>query len=372
MRFVKLATSIATAALLAACGGSDDVTTSSVRVAGDSLNDSGTFGFRFTVQSGTTQPLPIWTEVVAQGVGIASLCPRNVATSASTVIVNPSAASCTSHGVGGARINPAGSANDGTPFSVLQQLTNLAADGSYKDTELLLVNGGGNDLSDLVGAFLRVSTDGGAAYAVLLAELGVSPAAATQEALAQAGGVYASALADRLVTAIDTQALQKGATRVVVVNAPDIIKTPRFQQVLQGVTATAGAATAAQVAAVAGQWVQAFNARMAAQLASQPRVALVDFYSELNQWLATPANFGLTNTTLPACPATGVDTSGLPTYTIQNCTAQSLSATPPPAGTTGTNWWQTFVFSDNFHGTPKTNELVGKLVLKTLDAKGWR
>jgi len=371
MRFVKLVTSMAAVALLAACGGGDILTTTSVRVAGDSLSDSGTFGFRFTVQGSATAPLPIWTEVVAQGVGVSALCARNVATSATTVVLNPSAAACTSHGVGGARINPIGTAADTTPFSVVQQLTNLAADGAYQETELLLVNGGGNDLADLVGAFLAISTDNGASYISLLAELGIAPTAATPEALAQAGAAYAVALADRLVAAIDSQALSKGARRVVVLNAPDIIKTPRFQQVLAGVTATAGAAAAAQVAGVAGQWVQAFNGRLSTQLANRPTVAVVDFFNEFNTWLAIPANHGLTNTATPACPVTGTDAMGLPTYSIQSCSAQSLS-TSPPAGSTDANWWRTFVFSDNFHGTPKTNELMGNLVLRSLDARGWR
>lgn len=371
MRFVKLATSIAAVALLAACGGGDIMTTTSVRVAGDSLSDSGTFGFRFTVQGSATAPLPIWTEVVAQGVGVSALCARNVATSATTVVLNPSAVACTSHAVGGARINPIGTANDTTPFSVVQQLTNLAADATFKETELLLVNGGGNDLADLVGAFLAISIDNGAAYTSLLAELGITPTANTPEALAQAGVAYATALADKLVAAIDSQALSQGARRVVVLNAPDIIKTPRFQQVLAGVSATAGAPAAAQVAVVAGQWVQAFNGRLSSQLANRPTVAVVDFFNEFNTWIAIPANHGLTNTSTPACPVTGRDSIGLPTYSIQSCSAQSLSASPP-AGSADANWWRTFVFSDNFHGTPKTNELMGNLVLQTLNAKGWR
>jgi hypothetical protein len=47
----------------------------------------------------------------------------------------------------------------------------------------------------------------------------------------------------------------------------------------------------------------------------------------------------------------------LPSYTIGTCTAASLSAAPQP-GTSGADWWKTYVFSDNFHGTPRTNQLM--------------
>jgi phospholipase/lecithinase/hemolysin len=39
---------------------------------------------------------------------------------------------------------------------------------------------------------------------------------------------------------------------------------------------------------------------------------------------------------------------------------------------TDPNWWQTYVFSDNFHGTPKTNQLMGQVVLSLMTARGWR
>ena len=57
--------------------------------------------------------------------------------------------------------------------------------------------------------------------------------------------------------------------------------------------------------------------------------------------------------------------------TIATCTAASLSAAPP-SGVTDPNWWQTYVFSDNFHGTPKTNQLMGEVALSLMTARGWR
>ncbi|WP_236640213.1 SGNH/GDSL hydrolase family protein [Tepidimonas charontis] len=367
-------TTLALAAVLTACGGGSDVT--SVKVVGDSLSDGGTFGFKFTVQASSLVQTRIWVDHVADAADVDPLCPRYTATGPNTVAANPAAAHCTNYAVGGARINVIGSAGDSTPFSVLQQLRDLGAT-PYNERDVLLVDGGGNDAADLIGAYLRASSDGGVAYVALLGEL-LTPAQIAQaaaggnEGLAQAGGLYMTALADQLADTLQTHALAKGAKRVVVVNAPDVTRTPRFQAVLAAVAqasggGAAGAAVADQIAAVARAWVIAFNARLAQRFSAESRVAVVDFFGAFNQWLSTPATFGLVNTTTPACPATGTDDQGLPTYSIQTCTEAALSAAAPA----GAGWWNTYVFSDNFHGTPRTNELMGQLVKETLTARGW-
>jgi outer membrane lipase/esterase len=371
---------IAAAALLVACGGGSPRTTA-VKVVGDSLNDSGTFGFKFTVQGTTAAPHLIWAEHVTSAVGAPALCARYAATGPTSVALNPAAAQCTSYGVGGGRVNPAGLAGDTSAFSVVQQLKDMAAAGSFGPEELLLADGGGNDAADLVGAYLGAATDGGAAYVALLSELLTPTQVGTAVAggsagLAVAGGQYMTAAANLLADTLNTQAIDKGAQRVVLLTAPNVVRTPRFQQVLAGVAAASGggatgAAAAAQVAALADGWVVAFNTQLKARFASQSKVAVVDSYAEFNKWLDTPATYGLTNTTTPACPVTGVESNGLPSYSIQTCTAAGLSASPQP-GTSGADWWKTYVFSDNFHGTPRTNQLLGELVVKALESKGWK
>lgn len=378
----RLALAVSAVFLVACGGGGDDnppppppaVVTTAVKVVGDSLNDSGTFGFKFTVQNATT-PYAIWTERVAAAVSAPALCPRYAAVSSSTVVLNPSAsaAACTSFGVGGAAINPSGTAGDTTPFSVVQQLKDLRAQSPYSPQHLLLVDGGGNDLANLTGVYLAAAGDGGASLQALALEL----LTAGELASASAGGApaignaYAVKLADTLANAITTEALDRDAQRVLVITAPDITRTPRFLAVLAGVQASQGAGTATAVKTVVTQWTVAFNNQLKARFASHSRVAVADFYAELNRWLDTPVLFGLTNATTPACPRTGTDAQGLPGYTIATCTDASLSASPP-MGETGANWWRTYVFSDNFHGTPRTNELMGDLVVKTLEAKGWK
>ena len=382
------ALAVAAALALVACGGGDSVSTprtTAVRVAGDSLADSGTFGLKFTVQPATGQAAySIWTDVIAQGVKAPALCARYTVSASGLPVLNPAAATCTSYGVGGANINPQGTALDATPLSVVQQLKDVASAGVYGAEELLLVDGGGNDTADLVTAFLKAApgatSDGGASLVALLSEV-LSPAqvsaavAGGQAGLLTGGGQYMVALANMLADSINTQALDKGAKRVVVVNVPNINLTPRFKNLLTAVSALAGGGAAGQaqadlIATVSDGWVKTFNAQLASRFNGESRVAVVDFYTAFDQWVKTPASYGFTNTSKPACPATGVDTNGLPIYDFKGCVATQLSAAPP-AGEVGTNWWQTYFFSDHFHGTPKANQAMGDLVLAKLKEKGW-
>lgn len=369
--FLRISLAVAAAALvLAACGGGGDdpanpssPRTTSVKVVGDSLSDSGTFGIKFTVQ-GTAAPSLIWTDRVAAAVAAPALCPRYSAPGGIPAL-NPAATACTSYGVGGGRVNPRGEP-DTTRFSVVQQLKDVRAQSPYNPEELLLVDGGGNDIADLVGDYLAAPGDMGAAFLGLAGEL-LMPGEMAGLTLEQIGGAYMSKLADRLANALVAEALDRGAQRVVVITAPDVTRTPRFIAVLAAVSAGNGPAAAAAVKALANQWTVAFNTQLKARFAGHSRVLIVDFYAELNKWLDTPAVYGLTNTTTPACPVVGVDGQGFPAYNIAACTDTLLSATPP----TG-NWWRTYVFSDNFHGTPRTNELMGQLVVQALEAKGWK
>jgi hypothetical protein len=379
MRQMRWWATVAMAGLLAACGGGEDapppVTTSSVKVVGDSLADSGVFGFKFTVQGNA-----IWTERVATAVGAPALCPRYAAQSASVVVANPAATACTSYGVGAARINPEGLVDDTTPFSVVQQLATLASEKPYSPDQLLLVDGGGNDVADLVGKYLAASTDSGSSFTTLAGELLSAQdinGAFTAGGLPAVGTLYMQRLADKLADAITTHALNRDASRVVVLTVPDVTVTPRFLAVLAGVALQVnsapgaspgdGEAVAADLKALVNAWVQAFNAQLRSRLGTQPRVAIVDFYASLNQWVSAPATYGLTNATTPACPIVSTDGQGLPEYNISACTATLLDSLQQPAG-----WWQTYLFSDNFHGTPRTNELMAQTVVQALVAKGWK
>src|SRR4051794_24393530 len=95
------------AALVAACsGGGSDTTTkvniTSVKVMGDSLADSGTFGFKATVQG--TDSL-VYPERVALSYGITSMCSYYTPTGATTFVPNTTKTGCTNYAIAGSRIN---------------------------------------------------------------------------------------------------------------------------------------------------------------------------------------------------------------------------------------------------------------------------
>ena len=369
--------SLAAASLLVACGGGGADTTpaapiQTVKVMGDSIADSGTFGYKFTVQGAApTGPssTPIWPEMVASSYG-STLCPHYAFTGSAF----NSTPGCTNYAIGGGRINNFTAPT--SPVSIVQQLSDAGNDG-FGAGDLLLIDGGGNDAADLIGAYLAASRDGGAAYRAVLSTL--LPVATVNAGLAggangmaQVGGAYMAALADKFHGAIDANALKKGAMRVAVLNMPAIDKTPRLQQVLAGITASAGPEASAQVQGLLKAWLEAFNAQLAARFAGNDKVVVVDFYTAFNDQVANPAQFGLTNAKNTACPVTSVGGDGLPAYTFPTCTVTALSAQTPPAGATGgADWWKTYAFSDSFHPTPYGHQLVSQLVSRALARAGW-
>lgn len=367
------------AALVAACGGggsdtSTRVNITAVKVMGDSLADVGTFGFKFTVNGTDSQ---IYPQRVAANFGITSMCSYYVATSATTFAVNPTAG-CTDYAIGGGRIN--NYSNPTAKVSIVQQMQDATATANLGANELALIDGGGNDAADLVGAYLKAASDGGAAYVALLGTLldagTISTGVAAGKAgLAQLGGQYMVALATKFNTAIDANILAKGGNYVAVLNMPGITNTPRFQTVLNSIAlanggGTAGATARAQAEAVFKSWIEAFNSALATHYSGNAKVAVVDFYTSFNEEIALPAQYSLSNVTTPACPATGTGTDGLPVYDFPTCTATALSAAPP-TGVTDPNWWKNYAFSDGFHPTPYAHQLLSQLIARTLATKGW-
>ena len=394
-RHFRLAAAATAVAILAACGGGGADQTSqragitSIKVMGDSLSDVGVFkgiptnGRIFSVQDSASEPNTDWTERIAALLGVPQLCNffKYTGAAAAPFSLVPG---CTSYAVGGGRINnfnPQTGAG-ASPFSITYQLQVASSAGNYKSTDLLLIDGGGNDAADLVGAYLNAAKDGGASYAAMTGTLipagTLAPMLANGQAgLAQVGGTYMVALADKFYGSIKTTALDKGAERILVLNTPGITNTPRFQMVLGGIAAAygggaTGAGARAQSEALFKSWVEAFNSRLATLVANDKRIVLVDFYTAFNDQITNPAQYGLTNVTTPACPITGMGSDGLPLYNFQTCTAAALSAMTPTAGATGgSNWWQTYAFSDGFHPTPLGYQLMSQLVAKSLATAGW-
>jgi len=368
--------------LVAGCGGGATADTtpavkiSSVKVFGDSLQDSGTFGYKFTVQSSDNL---IYAERIAASYG-QTLCNFFVFTG-TTFAANTAKTGCTNFAIGGGRITYTGAGGAANPLNVGTQMATYAAAGSYGSSDLVIIDGGGNDAADLVGAYLSIPRDAAQSYSALLATL-LTPAqigAALQggaTTTGQIGATYMTALADKFAGQIKASVLDKGATRVVVLNLPDITFTPRFQMVLDGIAAasgggTAGATARAQSQALFQGWMTAFNTQLAAKFAGNDGVVVIDFYKAFQDQVATPAQFGLSNVKTPACPVKGLGGDGLPTYDFPTCTAAALSAAPPAGVSGGADWWKSYAFSDSFHPTPYGHQLTQQLIAKSLATKGW-
>ena len=372
---------------LAGCGGGSSDNTSStgsrvtsIKVVGDSIADSGTFGFKFSMQGSATEPMLVWTERVTATYGAPALCPRYVATSATTVVANPSAAACNSYAVGGGRINLPSAPT--SALSIPQQLKDLANEKVFTAGDLLLVDGGGNDAGDLTGAFLGIPSDRGAAFAALVSSLVPSATVSAQLATGTTGavnlgGLYMTALADKMYDAVKTSALDRGARKVLVLNMPSITGSPRFLDTLDLVAlanggGTAGATVRAQTDAIIKGWISAFNKQLATRFAGNANTVVVDFYTNFNDVSANPSKYGFTNVRTPACPVQSIGADGLAVYNAATCTSTSLSATTPPAGATGgANWWRTYAFSDGFHFTIAGYQLLADQVSTSLRVAGW-
>lgn len=366
----------AAAALLAlglvGCGGSDPA---KVHVMGDSLADVGTFGIKFTVQDASNpKGFPLWTQLTATRYGMDGNAQCNYYVFRNNNYAVNSQDGCTNYAIGGGRIvvsaTNGGSAN---PQTVGTQMAAAAAKGGFGRDDLILVDGGGNDAADLVGAWLGAAT-GAAGVQRLQTFLGQQLDSATLQNLlsqdptgALAAGAYMQKLAGTFHGQIKTHLLDKGAQRVVVLNIPDVTLTPRFAAVLTGVAAQTSPAQAQAIQAGIRQWISAYNAQLASLVASDKRIALVDFYGSFTQQVQSPASFGLSNATDTACPAVRTGSDGLPEYDFPTCTSTALDATPGKSP----GWWKTYVFSDGFHPTPKGHELMADSVISAIRKAGW-
>jgi len=373
---------------LAGCGGASDGSNTtpktiapSVKVFGDSIMDSGTFGYKFTIQSAdAANPFLIFPEVVAANFGVSNLC-SFFRFNGTTFVPNTT---CTSYAVGGGRVNNLSNASapsNAVPFSITYQMAVGSA--SLSANDLVIIDGGGNDLADLTGAYLGATTPAGiATYMGMLGTL-LPPATVaaiigtpTATSLGTAAGAYAQAVGQTLAASIKANIVAKGVTKIVVINTPDITATPRFLAVLSAVAAASGTAQRDAVKGAVRAWTSAFNSALAAGLAGTG-VQVFDLNSEGAKIVATPSQFALNNVTTPACPkvAGGLDsTTGQASLsqpaTVAACNSASMSANIP-VGETSASWWQAYAYSDNFHPTPALHKLIGQSINLQLAKAGW-
>jgi len=319
-----------------------------VKVIGDSLSDGGTFGFKFTVQIAGKPS--IWVEQVAAHYGL-SLCPYF-----NGKAFKPNQA-CTNYAIGGGRINYLKAPN--LPVSITRQMQIAKADG-FLSGDLLLVGGGANDSADLLIA-VRNARWGDALMLQHLLESRLDKAKVAtwleqgKAGMEEATSFYMQALAQDFAAHIKVL-LNAGAARLVLLNLPDVAKTPRFN-----------GHELNPIKPYVMHWTQRFNDELKRQFADEKRIVLVDFYDEFNRQVANPKEYGFSRVA-PACPSSGQPKTVQ--YDLARCTAQRLSA-HIPAGEKGSDWWQRYMFSDDFHPTPYGHQQMADMVLKALKQAGW-
>ncbi|MBS0448776.1 MAG: SGNH/GDSL hydrolase family protein [Proteobacteria bacterium] len=348
----------AATALLAACGGGGDgdqspaVHYSKLVVFGDSLSDVGSYatpgivaqgGGKYTVNGSGAM---IWVERLAAQIQVTAPCAAETGLDASgpfAALAAPATthADCYDYAQGGSRVtDPIGVANaavlPGDTSGYLGQLTvpvvtqmqnHLAAvGGSYAGDELVTVLAGGNDL------FVNLAT---LSATVMAGGDPTAAATAAVTAMATAGG--------QLAGYVQSLVLAKGATHVVVVNLPDVGKTPF------------ALSQDAQTQGLIEQMNQAFNDQLATGLSGVAGVLLVDLYTQSGNQAANPALYALTNITDTACDLTKTPIGSL-TCSDATVIAGDISH---------------YAYADTVHPTPYGYELIAEFVAQQLLVAGW-
>lgn len=369
---------------LVACGGGSDsgsssATTTRLVVFGDSLMDTGTFGFKNVTQGSASLGAgsnPVLTTALASRLNVAEPCPFFRSVDAGATFTNT--AGCTNFAIGGGAVNLP--ATPTSPVRIPVQLNaSVAAVSSYAPSDLVLIDAAGNDVANLIGAFLALQQGDPTAFVTLTGSIlgaqtvSAQLAAAPTTAPAQLGFAYMAALATVLRSTIETTVLNRGAERVVVIGSVNVAVTPRLAIVL----ASLPAAARAQLTPLFSDWVNAFNLQLESGFVGNPRVLFVNGFQLFNRILSSPATFGLTNITDASCPPTGQGPAG-PTYTLSACSevvATGFIASATPSFITGqplAGDWSTFLFSDNFHPTPRGYQAAADIIMESITARGWR
>jgi outer membrane lipase/esterase len=347
---------LGTALVLAGCGGggagdqSLKANFSGMVNFGDSLSDVGTYkvgavaalgGGKYTVNGPNSLN---WTEIIAKTYGLAAPCAAQTGLDGSGqgfAVPVTNIATCFSYAQGGSRVtSQPGPGNKllGGGNAVLGQLTvpvllqmqaHLAKNGgTYSGKELVTVMAGGNDLFIQSGSIPQVIA--------ALVTSGQTPAdaqtaavTAAVKAMGQAGG--------ELAGYVKALVLAKGAKTVVVVNLPNVSKTP---YALAQDAATQG---------LVNLMTNTFNDQLKAGLAGTG-VVLADAYAESTSQAANPAPYGLSNVKDKACATNALGGTALV------CNASNLVAGDVSR----------YQYADDVHPTPYGYELLAKFVLSEM------
>ncbi len=249
MRHNNIALALLAAAILSACGSSDNDTPvqapkpkfASQVSFGDSLSDVGTYnvgtvaalrGGKFTINGDNTAINPAltgknWTELMASRLGLPAPCAAVTGldgdpTKGFSVPVTNNL-NCTGYAQGGARVtNPIGPNNKATGAAIgaltypvaTQVATYLARNGGkFKGDEVVFVNAGGNDAFALLGELTAAATAAGnAAGAAEGAKVGAQTFATTLVGLLSATATNPTTAAQAIGAAVAAESARAGST----------------------------------------------------------------------------------------------------------------------------------------------------------------
>jgi phospholipase/lecithinase/hemolysin len=379
------------ALVLVACGGGDPTvpgsgspagapttkgTFTAVVSFGDSLSDVGTyapatsltgngqppfFGGKFTTNSATGT---VWVENIATSLGLL-VTPAEVGFGGQSVkcpaAANPLlAGTCTGYGQGGSRVtdlNGIGHAGGALTVPMVTQIANhLQRFGSFKDTDLILVYGGNNDVFTQFGAFAATA-------AQVQADAGAGKITADQANLllfnaqtqAQAGMKQAAL---ELAGYIRTQILAKGGKYVAVMTLSDIADTPF------------GNSLPATAKPVLTDLSTIFNLWLRDALTGAP-VQIIDTFTLFKDGYTNPGKYGIVNNTVPACDAAKI--SAITGGAVTDGSSLFCNSTPgaPYNGLRTGADVTTWQFADSVHPTTGGHKIISDAFLAQLHAFGW-
>jgi outer membrane lipase/esterase len=371
--------------LLAACGGGDDVSTPAdtrnikeVVSFGDSLSDVGSYnpttadadltndtpvGLRFTTKPASAPTGAVWTEILAAEYGL-NITPNRLVNFSG---INPATGAPvgtpgtmgkiynlggSAYAEGGARIetdtlDAQGKPTDGlitvkpgltyqsaTALSVKGQIAKYkAARTSFNASQLVLIQGGPNDFF----AFLR-GVAGGT----------INPATAPTEI-----GKNATAM----VTQVKTL-LAMGASKVVYANMPDLGVTPQFAS-----TPLKGLATTLSV-----EYNKAVAAALDADVTAK-KVVIFDTSALVAKAIASPASYGLVNTTNMACTNDTTPSATPLPPTLDPSKVSALTCNSKTLAMVAAD--MTYLFADGVHPSISAHTILGKTAAAEAIAKGF-
>ena len=394
MKMIRvLGLSLVAAAMLAACGGGDDPyvpgststagapttkgTFTSVVVFGDSLSDNGAyapatsltangqapyFGGKFTTNgaSGT-----VWVENLATRLGLA-ITPAEVGFGATSVKCPAAAVSaalantCTDYAQGGSRVtdpNGIGKSGGALTVPVAKQIENhLARFGSFKDSDLVFVYIGSNDVFTQFGAFTAKATQ--IQTAAARGQIAQDEAQRQLFAAQTAAQAEMKKAAFELSGYVKDRILAKGGKYVAVMTLSDIADTP-FGKSLPG-----------SVQPVLTDLSQIFNLWLREGLSNQP-VRIIDTFPILKDSYQNPAKYGFTNNTMPACD--GVKIAAITSNRVTDGSSLFCNATPGVpynglrTGASATTW----AFADGVHPTTGGHKALSDAFYEQLKSFGW-